>query len=342
MVPVRTLLVAFATCVLAACSGGGQQITPASSTATTATTSAGSATQSGSRATGTQSERRGRGGDHGGGSDHGDRDDNGGKSVYNSIPKPVSSFISSLGFECCQVQEFGDGLKLTHTGRLGSVSVVMDSWGCQAGHWNTLDCVSAPNATFTHPITVNVYAANTSGPAPAVGPLLATQTRTFAIPYRPSADNVRCTGTKQGRFFSTVDQKCVNGLANVISYDLSSAHVNLPANIIVSVAYNTSTSGYTPIGTATACFLSAGGCGYDSLNVSADGNGGPVGSVLDPNGVFISYSVVTNYCEPSQGGGFRLDTSTDPLCSWAGFHPQIKVTVGNGDGDDRDRGRDRD
>ena len=316
----RALMIAIATCVLAACSGGGgQQATPAAGT----NASAGAPAQSQSRTTGVRSEDRG--------GSQGDSDENGGKTVYNSIPKPVSSYIASLGFECCSVKEFGDGLKLTHTGRLDSVSVVMDSWGCQSGSWNAFNCVSAPNASFTHPITVNVYAANTSGPAPAVGPVLATQTQTFTIPYRPSADNVRCTGTDKGKFYSTVDHKCVNGLANVISYDLSSAHVTLPAKIIVSVAYNTSTAGYAPIGTSTACFTSSGGCGYDSLNVSANGNGGPVGSVLDPNGVFVYYANVAFYCDPTQGSSFRLDTSPTS-CGWAGYHPQIKVTIGNGDG----------
>lgn len=326
-ISLRAALVVFAATVLAACSGGGgaQQVAPASGVAPTAPV------QSAARTTGTRSEDRG-----GGGGDAGDSDDNGGKIVYNSVPKVLKP-IASLGFECCTVKEFGDGLKLTHTGRLQSVAVVMDSWGCQTGRWNNDTCVSAPNASFTHPVTVNVYAANTSGPAPAVGALLASRTQTFTMPYRPSADNVRCTGTFLGEYYSAAGHTCANGVPFLISFDLSSAHANLPKNVIVSVAYNTSTQGYHPIGTSTACFTSSGGCAYDSLNVGADGNGGPVGSVLDPNGVFVYYGNTAFYCDPSQGSSFRLDTSPTP-CGWAGFHPQITVSVADGrsDGGDRD------
>ncbi len=343
MQTLRTMLLVSAACVFSACSGGGSQVTPAGDTALRPTTVSQVATR------GARSEDRG-----GGDRNNGDRDDNNGTIVYNSIPKPVHA-IASQGFECCQVNEFGDGVHLTHTGRLDKVSVVMDSWGCQAGHWYSNDCVTVPGTGFTHPITLNVYSVShgTTRNAPdwVVGPLLATRTQTFTIPYRPSADHVRCTGNSAndptnpgnaGKFYSTVDHACVNGLANVITFDFSHAGVTLPAQAVFSVAYNTSDSGYHPLGTALACSLTPGGCGYDSLNVGADGNGGPVGSVVDPNGVFIDYSNVAKYCDPSQGPGFRLDTSTNPNCSWAGFHPQIRVTVGGGGGSDDHRDRDRD
>ena len=270
--------------------------------------------------------------------------------VYDSIPNQLHA-ISSVGFECCQVKEFGDGLKLTKPGVLDTVSVVMDSWGCQNGTWHgptdtpaTAACSTTPGATFNEDITVNVYAV--SG-ATGVGPLIAVQTKTFAIPYRPSADPVHCTGANAGEFFSAVDQKfyggvqggCDNGLVNLIVFDhimpTPAAPATLPAQVIVTVAYNTSTGGYVPIGTTTACFTSSGGCGYDSLNVGVDGPGGPVGSVLDPNGIFVNYSLASNYCDHGAGGvnTLRLDTSPTS-CGWAGFHPQIQVTTDKNDKDD--------
>lgn len=338
MQTLRTMLLVSAACVLSACSGGGQ-VTPAGDTALRPATIPQAA------ARGARSEDR-RGGERNGG----DSNDGNGSIVYNSIPNPVHA-IASQGFECCQVMQFGDGVTFTHTGRLTTVSVVMDSWGCQAGHWYSNDCVTVPGTGFTHPITLNVYSVSRARTSPdwAVGPLLATRTQTFTIPYRPSANHVRCTGVSAadptnpgdaGKFYSTVDHACVNGLVHVITFDFSHAGVMLPPKAVLGVAYNTSTGGYHPLGTATACFVSPGGCGYDSLNVGADGNGGPIGSVLDPNGVFIDYSNPANYCDPTQGGGFRLDTSTNPKCSWAGFHPQIRVTVGGG-GDDDHRDRDR-
>jgi hypothetical protein len=306
--------------VFAACSGAGQQASPPSGAALHPTASL-------SQGRVAMDEGR-RGGD-----DDGDRNDQGGSIVYNSVPKQIHG-IPSLGFECCQVKEFGDGLNLTHTGRLGQISIVMDSWGCQVGGTSTHNCTTTPGSTFAVPITMNVYAVAPTGTR--VGPLLATRTNTFNIPYRPSSDNVRCTGADAGKFYSAVDHACINGLPNLISYDFSHPRVNLPGQIIVSVAYNTSTGGYHPVGTATACFA-AGNCGYDSLNVGASGNGGPIGSALDVNGAFLNYSVASQYCDPTQGTGFRLDTG--PNC-WTGFHPQIKVTVGGGgdDGDHRDGG----
>jgi hypothetical protein len=308
---IRTLLLVSVACVVAACSGGGQQAAPPAGAALH---------QPSALSQGRVAMDEGRRG-----GDDADRDDQGGRVVYNSVPKRIHG-IPSEGFECCQVLELGDGLNLTHTGRLATASIVMDSWGCQAGHWYSNDCTTTPGSTFSVPITMNVYAVKPTGTR--VGALLGSQTRTFNIPFRPSADNVRCTGANAGKFFSAVDNACINGLPHLISYDFASPHVNLPAQVIVSVAYNTSTSGYHPVGTATPCFVSSGGCGYDSLNVGVSGNGGPVGSALDPNGIFVNFSVATDYCDPTQGTGFRLDTG--PNC-WTGYHPQIRVTVAGGD-----------
>src|ERR1700676_1835835 len=86
----------------------------------------------------------------------------GGTVVYNSIPSPLAP-IPSQGFECCSVSEFGDGVNLTGTGHLDTVSVVMDSWGCETGDGNVSApdpnaCHTTPNSTFNVPITMNVYA----------------------------------------------------------------------------------------------------------------------------------------------------------------------------------------
>ncbi len=242
--------------------------------------------------------------------------------AYNSVPHQLHG-ISSLGFECCQVNEFGDGVNLAQTGTLSTVSVVMDSWGCQSGHWNTDDCSTTPGSTFSEPITLNVY--NVTATGSRVGTQLTTLTQTFNIPYRPSADAKRCTGSNAGEFFSDPDHACINGLANLITFNVPPG-TTLPAQAIFTVAYNTSTSGYNPIGTSAPCYTGPGGCGYDSLNVGADGNGGPVGSPVDPNGTFVNYTLAGNYCDGGAGGsGFlRIDTGTN---CWTGYHPQIKVTV---------------
>jgi hypothetical protein len=66
---------------------------------------------------------------------------------------------------------------------------------------------------------------------------------------------------------------------------------------------------------------------YDSLNVGADGAGGTVGHVIDPNGIFVNPSN-TNYLACggtgtlSPNGFMQLDTGPD---CWTANHPLIKV-----------------
>ncbi len=245
--------------------------------------------------------------------------------IYDSIVTnkagKVSSYISSLGFECCSTKEFGDGVVFTQAGkRLKSISVVMSSWGCENGTWNADNCQTSPGTGFSLPITMNVYAV-TGYPSgtPGVGALLASKTKTFLIPYRPSKNDTICTGQNLGAFLGKVDKECDNGLSAVITTNFMLPKVILPAAAIVSVAYNTSDAGYNPVGENTQCFGSSGGCGYDSLNVSADGNGGFVGGNVDPNGVFVNFGNTSFYCA-GYGSGFQLDTPC-----WTGYHPEIKV-----------------
>jgi hypothetical protein len=212
---------------------------------------------------------------------------------------------------------------LTKTGaRLKTISVVMSSWGCENGTWNNDNCITTPGAAFSLPITMNVYAV-TGYPSgtPGVGQLLASKTKTYLIPYRPSKNDTICTGQNLGAFLGKVDKECDNGLSVEISDSFVLPKVILPAQIIVSVAYNTSDSGYNPVGENQPCFGSSGGCGYDSLNVSADGNGGFVGGNVDPNGVFVNFGNPEFYCA-GNGSGFQLDTPC-----WTGFHPEIKVVA---------------
>ena len=220
---------------------------------------------------------------------------------------------------------------------LQRVRYVLSSWGCQHGNWYSNNCVTNGNPTFPVPFTVNVYAVDNTKPS-HVGALLKTQTQTFNIPYRPSSTPGRCpqgTDVHPGeRFYSTVDAACIHGLANVIVFDFSAPRVSLPAQTIVSLVYNTTHYGPHPIGETAPCYSTnsaAAGCGYDSLNISTDGPGGPIGSPVDPNGIFVSFTQAADYCDPLLGTGFRLDRG--PGC-WTGLHPQFEVRVVSGDRDD--------
>jgi hypothetical protein len=148
------------------------------------------------------------------------------------------------------------------------VTVVLSSWACTSGNWFTAGtCVTTPDATFTLPITINIYSVVPGGslegesPVPAVGSLLANTTKSFAIPYRPSSNSVNCDGTA---WYDKKTKTCNHGLAVPITFDLSFLHVTLPSQIIVGIEFNSTHYGPSPLGESTACFSTTEGCFYDS------------------------------------------------------------------------------
>ena len=245
--------------------------------------------------------------------------------IYNSIPAvPLSSNFTSYGFDADQLSEFGSGANLATAGQLDTVSFVLKSYGCgTSGSWTNSPgpCVTTLPATFSLPITLHVYAVG--GPPNYVGALLATQTQTFNIPYRPST-SPSCTGTSRpADFVDPVSGVCVPGLANEITFNVP-AGVTVPSPAIFTVAFNTTSYGYAPYGTGTACHATVLGCGYDSLNVITDSSGGvSVGSYYDPNGLFQNASVARNYCSDTNPGVLRLDTGAG---CWTNEQMQIQVT----------------
>lgn len=240
--------------------------------------------------------------------------------IFSNIPTPVPPNVASQAFEATSTSEFGTGVTFsTGTGRLlGTVRVIMSSWGCVTGAWFSNDCVTPPGSTFNHPITLNIYNQGTAG---AVGSLITTKTVTFAIPYRPSADNVHCTGPDLGKWYDPGTGLCKNGLATPIVFDFSSAGVTLPDKVIITVAYNTSDYGYNPIGRSTACAI-VNNCPYDSLNVGAETHLS-VGSFYDPNGAYLNSSSPGFYCSGA-AGTLRLDTGVN---CWTAYQPSFEVST---------------
>ena len=335
----RLMLAVSAACAVTACAGGTQQALPTANNAALAPQAGARLTTRNSDRSASDERRDADGGDDGNGAGSG-------TVVYSSIPNVLKA-VASVGFEATQGLELGDGVNVTHTGKLQQVRYVLSSWGCQNGTWYSNNCVTNGHPTFAVPFTINVYAVDNSQPS-HVGALLKTQTKTFNIPYRPSSTPSLCPqGADQHpgeRFYSAVDAACIHGLANVIVFDFAAPSVNLPAQTIVSLTYNTTHYGPHPIGASASCYSTPAGCGYDSLNISTDGPGGPIGSPVDPNGIFVSFTQVLDYCNPSGGLGFRLDTipcsRNSAATPWTGFHPQFEVRVGSGHGAGDDDHRD--
>src|SRR5207237_18138 len=110
--------------------------------------------------------------------------------------------------------------------------------GCESR--DSGDCVSAPGATFTHPVTANIYAVADCAGSPCPGALLATATQTLTLPFRPSADAVNCTGANAGKWFNTVTSLCQSSISSVQTFAFASGAVPADRMVIWTVAFNTS------------------------------------------------------------------------------------------------------
>jgi hypothetical protein len=246
--------------------------------------------------------------------------------TYNSVPDDLPGNVPSQPFQAQQTSEFGDSVILANGPRKArSVDVIMSSWGCESGAWFSGDCVTSPGATFSQPITLNLYSVDALTGDPA--DLLLSKPQNFDIPLRPSADTVNCTG---GTWYSEADDACYNGFANRITFKLDGG-VRLPDAVIWTVAFNTTTYGANPIGPA-ACSPTPQGCPYDSLNVGVESfEGQPSrGTDTDENAAILHAAFPFNYCDGGAGGfnEVRLDDSAGPC--WTGFRPLATIRTGGG------------
>ena len=226
--------------------------------------------------------------------------------VYNNIPSPLAGNYTSLGFEANATAEFGGQIQLAAGDRANPVvTMTLSSQRCQSGGGVT--CVTAPGAVFSLPVTLNIYAVN---PDDSVGNLLATDTQTFRIPFRPSADLTNCP---TGGWYDTAAGRCWSGLANNISWDLGGRNLTLPEQVIVSVMYNTTHHGYQPFGESAFCYSS--GCGYDSLNVAVMSGAPLIGSDPILDGAYIAY----------EGGGTAQNVFALDRPGWTDLQPAIRI-----------------
>jgi hypothetical protein len=210
--------------------------------------------------------------------------------IYSSlVSSPLHGNMPSVGAEAYAFNEFGNAVTFApgKNRTLSNVVVTMSSWGCQSGHWNTGDCVSTKGATFSEPITLNVYTAGGTA-------TLASATQMFAIPYRPSASS-KCT---ECRWFDNALKACFNGFATNITFGF--AGVTLPDSVVFGITYNTSGYGSSPLGYSNPCNATAAGCPYDSLNIalSEEPTDISAGSDTTPGSVWIDGAVVTNPYAP--------------------------------------------
>jgi hypothetical protein len=231
--------------------------------------------------------------------------------IYSNIATPLPGNVPSQAFESTSTSEFGGQVELGAPNlATDKVTVAMSSWACQQGGAEDGSCFTAPGAKFAWPVTLHIY---TVGPENSVGAHIATLTKTFNMPYRPSANNLKCkVGPALGGWYSKGN--CYHGKLFKISFSLKGAAI--PAKAIVSVSFNTSNYGAEP----TGC-TGANACPYDSLNVGVTGEP-TIGSQPQPNDAYISSTLGGAYCDngASGTGTFRLDAGC-----WTGFQPEIAI-----------------
>ena len=241
------------------------------------------------------------------------------KKVFNSVPAQLPGNVSSVGFEATQTDAFGDQIRLAPGKRkLKLVKVVMSSWACESGTWQDA-CVSDPGATFNEAITLTLYRENTADPD-LPGAVIVKRKRTFAIPYRPSADAANCSGNPDG-WYSADDEACYNGKAFKIVFQFSGAR--LPDELVYGISYNTSTSGNQPHG-PRPCQSAVEGCPDDSLNVGAEAGLPARGKDVYPDGVFLDSTAAGDECTTDTT---VLDEFSLDACNWRGFNPMARFVV---------------
>ena len=243
--------------------------------------------------------------------------------VYDSIGTNVPGSVPSEAFQATQTSEFGDLVQLAPGQRvLDAATVEMVAWGCQTG--GGASCVTTPGSSFNHTLTFRVYSVAGTPGSPTVGDELLSFDKVAAIPFRPSADLVNCTGADLGKWFDAAASACRNGFAFPVTFDLAATNTVLPDQVIWTIAYNTSNYGANPIG--PVC-VAGSNCGYDSLNVGADNRGSSTaftGVDVDPDGAFLSSITPGQYCPPPPAvvGSLLNDTGC-----WGANRPMAKLTT---------------
>jgi hypothetical protein len=243
--------------------------------------------------------------------------------IYNNMPKPKPGNVASIGFEATSSAEFGGQVQFAGTARKDpSVTVLMSSWGCQEGGWSDGSCKTVPGATFSQPLTLNVYEVG-AGDEP--GAQIASVTQTFNIPYRPSA-NKNCKGEQAGEW--SKGGECFNGKAVYETFTLTG--VTLPAKAIISVAYNTTNYGAAPIGPKPCGAFNPSRCAYDSLNVGVtepanekepEAVAPSIGSDPLPAYDYVNSSWAAMY-EPEPHGTVGTFSKAN---GWTGYQPLFKI-----------------
>lgn len=234
--------------------------------------------------------------------------------IYDNLPtasatsKKLPKNTVSLGFQATSTSEFGGlvGFSSSRRGRSNPrITFTLSDWACQTGGGTS--CVTGKHASYTWPVTVNVYEV---GAGNSVGALLASKTETVTIPYRPSA-STSCTGEEAGGWYEKKTKECFSGILTKYTYEFTG--VTLPSSeAIISVAYNTQSHGAAPTGVEGP---------ENSLNVGLSETAPSTGTDPLPEDVFVNSTWNEMYC----AGATDIGSFGDSGACWAPYQASFEV-----------------
>src|SRR5580658_6972702 len=158
--------------------------------------------------------------------------------IYSTVPSPLPPNSPSLGYEATSTQEFGDLIQFSGASlNLSDVTVGMSNWAYESA-WEPL----GTSTGFNVPLTLNLY---NVGAGDTVGSLLATQTVSAFIPWRPEPTPSTCAPGSNNDYLGS-DGQCYAGSDSTVAFNFSGTVV--PDDVIYGLAFNTTDHGYDPTG----------------------------------------------------------------------------------------------
>jgi len=234
--------------------------------------------------------------------------------VYSSLVSPYSATNPpnewwSLSFGGTNATQFGDKINLASQSPLSSATVMMDSQACSNG-LSGASCSTTPGATFTVPITFTIYS---PGPAAGtVGAPLASQTKTFKVPYRPSPNPTACAAgsifpgvSNDGtQWFNPATGSCYYGVVYAAHFTFNGSK-DLPTTVVYGVSYSASSGPASSLNVL--------------LSTESASGGVTVGSDTDPGNLFVAAGSTTN----ALGGSGGQITCTPVLTSFEEYNTAV-------------------
>jgi len=228
-----------------------------------------------------------------------------GITLYDSIPGTLPGNLVSQPYQAQQTRQFGQAITLAGGGGLYdlTVTVLMSNWAYESTYQGI-----GTSTGFNVPMTLSLY--SDPGTGAAVSSAFATSSVSAAIPWRPEPGTGGCSGTT----YRAADGQCYNGSLSTVTFNFGS--VNLPANLIYGLAFNTQTWGYNPTGVPGP---------YNSLNFALASSGPSVGADTVPGTVYWDTLTAAWYTDGGAGGvgTFRRDTNWSPYTPAATFTANV-------------------